>query len=42
MAPVDQQFRRRAVRTGLTALEEGVNQVFRATHYLAQEIPTLG
>ena len=69
MAPVDQQSRRRAMRTGLTELDEEracsgytsyapmcgsvqvylidihrveVNQVFWATHYLAQEIPALG
>ena len=69
MAPVDQQSRRRAMRTGVTAMDEertcpgnasyaptygsgqealidrhGVeeNQVFRATHYMAQEVPALG
>ena len=69
MAPVDQQSRRRAMRTGLTTFDEEracpsinlyapysgsgqlclidlhgaeVNQVFRANHYTAQEIPALG
>ena len=69
MAPVDPQYRRRAMRTGLTALHESracpgynlyppyygsrpvglidvhgaeVNQVFRSTDSLPQEIPALG